>query len=146
MSGRQLRLVASNCEPNNRCGCRTWGLLRSTSRGLVLSDLVDRAGRVHGVGLELQVRYEHVVIADLMAPSHRQGHARAVLAELCAWADCARVTLELTPLAHWGPGVDRLTTYCAWLGFEPNCEEPTLFLPQEALIRYPVRGRTHVRL
>jgi hypothetical protein len=54
--------------------------------------------------------------------------------------------LELTPSAHWGSAASRLTTYCAWLGFEPNREQPTVFDLQEALIRYPVSGRTHVRL
>ena len=146
MSTRHLRLVVDNQSPQNLCSCRTWGLLRPISRELVLHDLMHRARHLHGVGLALEACDGHVVISDLVATTGGRSGVRRVMSELCSWSDCARVTLELTPSAHWGLGGSRLATFCAWLGFEPRREQPTLLDPQESLIRHPVRGRAHVRL
>jgi GNAT superfamily N-acetyltransferase len=121
-------------------------LLRPISRDFILFDLMEWAKALHGVQLKLLARGEHVAICELLVAQRNRGHARRVMAELCSWADCARVTLELTPSNHWGSNVDRLTAFYVSLGFEENPEEPTLFRIQESMIRYPVRGRGHVRL
>jgi hypothetical protein len=146
MATRRLRLVVDNRQPPNPCSCRTWGLLRPISRDFILFDLMEWAKALHGVQLKLLARGEHVAICELLVARRGQGRARRVMTELCSWADCARVTLELTPSRHWGPDVDRLTAFYNWLGFEENREEPTLFHIHESMIRYPVRGRGHVRL
>jgi GNAT superfamily N-acetyltransferase len=121
-------------------------LLRPINRDLILFDLMQWANVLHGVQLKLLARGEHVAICELLVAQRGQGGARRVMTELCTWANCARVTLELTPSNHWGSDVERLTAFYASLGFEPNREEPTPFRIQESMIRYPVRGRGHVRL
>ena len=68
------------------------------------------------------------------------------MTELCAWANCARVILEISPSGQWGSDVERLTDFYASLGFEPNMESSERLCVQESMIRYPVRGRRHVRL
>jgi hypothetical protein len=146
MPARRLRLVVDNQYPPNPCSCRTWGLLKPISRDSILFDLMQWAKLLHGVQLRLLARGEHVAVCELLVARRGQGRARRVMTELCSWSDCARVTLELTPSNHWGSDVDRLTAFYASLGFESNQEEPTLFQVQESMIRYPVRGRGHVRL
>lgn len=146
MSTRHLRLVVDNQSPPNPCSCRTWGLLRSISRDLILYDLMQWAQLLHGVGLTLQARGEHVVISDVMAATPKRGGVRRVMTELCSWADCARVTLELIPSAHLGSGAGHLAALYTSQGFRRNHEQPTLFDMPDSLIRRPVRGRAHVRL
>ncbi|HCT77231.1 MAG TPA: hypothetical protein DGG94_07455 [Micromonosporaceae bacterium] len=68
------------------------------------------------------------------------------MTEICAWANCARVTFELTPSRHWGSDIERLTKFYESLGFEPNYEAPQTFRIRESMIRYPAKGRGHVRL
>lgn len=121
----RLRLVVDNRQPPSPCSCRTWGLLRPISRDFILFDLMQWAKLLHGVQLKLLTRGEHVAVRELMVARRGQGRARRVMSELCSWADCARVTLELTPSSHWGSDINQLTMFYASLGFEPNREEPT---------------------
>lgn len=146
MDTSRMRLAVSSRQPEQPCSCRSWGLLRRISRDLILHDLMQWAGLLHNVQLKLLCRGEHVAICELLAVRPGHGRARLVMTELCAWADCARVTLELTPSNHWGSDVDRLTRFYASLGFEPNTEPKEPFRVQEAMIRYPKKGRGHVRL
>lgn len=147
MATRRLRLVVDNRQAvPNPCSCRTWGLLRPISRDFILFDLMQWAKLLHGVQLKLLARGEHVAICELLVAQRGQGRARRVMAELCSWADCARVTFELTPSRHWGSDVDRLIAFYSSHGFEENREEPAPFSIHESMIRYPVRGRGHVCL
>ncbi|WP_020519397.1 hypothetical protein [Catelliglobosispora koreensis] len=145
MTTPKLRLVASNETPQQVCNCRPWGLLHHVSRDLVLADFMEWAQLFHQVQLKMLVRGDHVAICELLARRPGQGRARLVMSVLCAWADCARVTLELTPSDHWGSDVERLTKFYESLEFEPNLEQEQRFRVQESMIRYPVRGRVHVR-
>lgn len=104
------------------------------------------ARHAYEVGLVLELHDEHVVIASVMATTHRSGGARRVLTELCSWGDCARVTLELTPSTHRRSDAGHLPAFYASLGFRRDHEQPMLFDMTDSLIRYPVRGRAHVRL
>ncbi|GIH10691.1 hypothetical protein Rhe02_87580 [Rhizocola hellebori] len=146
MSASKLRLVVSNPVAEQPCSCRTWGLLGRITRDLILCDFMDWARLLHQVQLKLLARGEYVAICELLARCPGRGRARRVMTELCAWANCARVTLELSPSSHWGSDVERLTNFYAPLGFEPNTESDEHFCVQEAMIRYPVKGRGHVRL
>jgi hypothetical protein len=146
MSSRHLCLVVDHQSRQNSCSCRTWGLLPSASRGLVLTDLAQWARQVHGVGLILEAHEEHVLITGVMATTRVRRGVRRVLIELCCWSDCARVTLELSPSAHTRSDAGQLAAFYAWLGFRRDHEQPTLFDMADYLIRYPVRERTHVRL
>ena len=146
MSARHLRLVVNSQSRLNPCSCRPWGLLPSASRDLVLGDFVQWARQVHGVGLVLEAYGEHVLIAGVMATTRVRGGARRVLTELCSWSDCARVTLELNPSAHWRSDAGQLAALYAWLGFRRDHKQPTLSDMADSLIRYPVRGRAYVRL
>ncbi|MGH7158176.1 MAG: hypothetical protein ACREGD_03865 [Candidatus Saccharimonadales bacterium] len=146
MTTPKLRLVVSNKAVEQPCSCRTWGLLHHVSRDFILHDLMEWARLLHNVQLKMLVRGDHVAICELLAVRPGHGRARVVMTELCAWADCARVTLELTPSSHWGSDVERLTKFYESLGFEPNTEARQPFRVQESMIRYPVKGRGHVRL
>ena len=146
MSTSKPRLVVSNRVAEQPCSCRTWGLLGRITRDLILFDFMERARLLHQVQLKLLARGEHVAICELLALRPGQGRARRVMTEMCAWANCARVTMELSPSSQWGSDVQRLTNFYASLGFEPNPEPDARLCVQEAMIRYPVRGRGHVRL
>ena len=146
MSSTRLRLVVSNPQAPNPCSCRTWGLLRPISRDFILYDLMQWASLLHQVQLKLLARGEHVAICELLAVRPGYGRARRVMTELCSWADCARVILELSPSDHWGSDTERLMRFYESLGFEANNDPEQPFLIQEAMIRYPVRERGHVRL
>lgn len=125
------------------CSCRTWGLLDPLSRDYALDELMCAAALVFQVQVKLLARGEHVAICDLMSFKPGEGRARTVMTELCTWADCSRVALELTPSDHWGSDVDRLTRFYASLGFEPNNEPRNPFRVQGSVIRYPMKGRGH---
>jgi len=86
-----------------------------------------------------------LAICELLAYKPGHGEARRVITEICAWADCARVTLELTPSNHWGSDVERLTKFYESLGFVSKTEPQEPLRVRESMIRYPVRGRGHVR-
>lgn len=141
-----LRLVVSNKIAERPCSCRTWRLVTPTSRDLVLLDFMRWAGLLHQVQLKLLARGDHVAICELLAVRPGAGRARRVMTELCSWADCASVTLELSPTDEWGANLERLTRFYERLGFEQNNEPLKTFLIKESMIRYPVKGRGHVRL
>jgi len=141
----RLHLVMSQARPEQPCTCRTWGLLSGLSRDLILADLMDWARTLHQVQLTLLARGDRVALCELLAARPGEGRARRVMTEICSWANCARVTLELTPSGHWGD-VQRLTQFYVSLGFEPDREPEQAFLVPGAMIRYPVQGRGHVRL
>lgn len=145
MTSPRLRRVASDRLPEHPCSCRTWGLLGRVTRDLILYDYMEWARLLHQVQLKMLARGEHVAVCELLARRPGRGRARLVMTELCAWADCAVVTLELTPSNHWGCDVQRLTRFYESLGFEPNHEPEQLFRVRETMIRYPVKGRDHVR-
>ncbi len=146
MSTSKLRLAASNRIAEQPCSCRAWGLLGRVTRDLILCDFMEWARLLHQVQLKLLARGEHVAICELLAVRPGHGRARRVMTELCAWANCARVTMELSPSSQWGSDVRRLTNFYASLGFEPNLEPEERLRVQEAMIRYPVKGLGHVRL
>jgi hypothetical protein len=141
-----VRLVIANGSAREVCSCRPWALLNRVSRDFLLWDFMQRASLLQMVQLKLLVRGDHVGICELLALKPGQGRARRVMTELCQWADCARATLELTPSSRWGSDVEQLTEFYESLGFEANREPPELYRPQGRMIRYPVRGRGHVRL
>lgn len=141
----KLRLVVSNPAVRCACSCRTWGLLGRVTRDFILADFMEWASLLHHVELKLLARGEHVAICELLSLRSGRGAARRIITELCAWADCARVTFELTPSNHWGSDVERLTRFYEALGFEPNREERQPLRVQGSMIRYPVVGRGHVR-
>jgi hypothetical protein len=121
-------------------------LLNHVSRDLVLYHLMLWASWLHQIEIKLLARGEHVAICELLAYKPGNGKARWVMTEVCAWADCARVTLELTPSNHWGSDVARLTKFYESFGFEANTEPQEPFRVRESMIRYPVMGRGHVRV
>jgi len=146
LSNSHLRLVVDNRKPPDPCSCRTWGLLRAFSRDLVLDDLMQWAKLWHGVGLTLTTCGEHVVVSGLMATMRTRGGARRVLTDLCSWADCARVTLELAADGLWSAGSGHPTAFYVSLGFRRDPAQPALFDLPGSLIRHPIRGQAHVRL
>ncbi|HCT78595.1 MAG TPA: hypothetical protein DGG94_16785 [Micromonosporaceae bacterium] len=142
---RRLTIVRVGQVPAMRvCDCETWGLLDRTRRDLILAGFMEWAWLFYRMQLKLLARGSHVAICALLAVRSGQGRARKVMTELCQWADCARVTLELTPSAHWGADIAQLTKFYVSLGFEVNKEPDLPFRVQEAMIRYPVRGRGHL--
>lgn len=122
------------------CDCPTWGQLDRVPRDLVLAGFMEWAWLFHQVDLKLLARGQHVAVCGLTALRPGRGRARVVMTELCAWADCARVTLELTPSNHWGSDVAQLTRFYESLGFEANTEPDEPLRVQEAMIRYAGRG------
>ena len=144
MTEPRLRLVVD--PDGRRCSCRTWGLLSYLSRDMILDHIMQWALLLHQVQLKLHARGEHVAICELLTLHRGLGRVRRIMTELCAWSDCARVTLELTPSSHWGSDVGRLTQFYISLGFEPNRVPELPFLGQESMVRYPVLRRGHVRL
>lgn len=112
----------------------------------MLYDFMQWASLFHQVQLKMLARGEHVAICGLLAKRPGHGRARRVMTELCMWADCASVTLELTPCDQWSSDVERLTKFYASLGFVENREPEHPLRIRETMIRYPVKGRGHVRL
>ena len=107
---------------------------------------MEWARLLHQVQLKMLTRGEHVAVCELVSVRPGHGRARRVMTELCAWSDCGRVTVQLTPSSEWDSDGERVTGFYTSLGFSPNHEPKERFLIQEAMIRYPVRGRGHVRL
>jgi hypothetical protein len=128
------------------CSCRAWDLLPRLSRDMLLDDLMEWAKLFHQVQLILLLYGERVVIRELAAQRSGSREARRVLSELCSWADCAHVVLELTPTRQWGFDLQRLTRVCVSLGFVPNRESHGPVHAQESMVRHPMPGRCHVRL
>ena len=126
-----------------QCRCRTWRTLRGEQRDAVLDVFMGWAWTHHEVQLKMLARGEHVAVCEIVAAEPGHGRGGRVLDQLCRWADCAGVTLELSPTDQWGVDVDRLTRFYLRYGFEPNREPRQRFVIQEDLIRYPVPGGGH---
>lgn len=125
------------------CRCRPWGLIERVQRDFILADLTAWAWLYYKVQLKMLARGEHVAICELVTVRPGDGRVRKVMEEICLWADCSRIPLELSPSDHWGADVQQLTNFYASLGFQPNNEPHTPFRVQEDMIRYPVQGRGH---
>lgn len=143
---RRLNVVANGYTPllpSRTCG--VWSEQERLRRDLTLAGFMQWAWHFYRVELKLLCRGEHVAVCELLATRPGQGRAHKVMTELCEWADCAGIPLELTPSGQWGADVDRLTIFYISLSFEPNCEPAQRFLVQESMIRYPVEGGGHER-
>jgi hypothetical protein len=120
-----------------RCSCRAWDSLSQPSRHLLLADLTEWAKLLHEVQLVLVLREERVAICELRALRPDRRESRRVLSELCSWADCAGVVLELMPPERWGSDVQGPRSLCVSFGFEPS---------DGSIVRYPIPGQCHIRL
>jgi len=125
------------------CDCPTWGLLDQVGRDRLLAGLTEWAWLFHLVRIKLLVHAEHVGVHELRSLRQGKGGARRVMAELCLFADCSRLVLELTPTDQWGADPARLHGFYVSLGFEANGGPVSGFVWRGALIRYPVKGRGH---
>lgn len=138
-----MAAVRLDAHRQGRCDCETWGLLSRARRDLILAGFMEWARLFHDVRLKLLACGDHVAIGELVTVRHGMGRARRVMTELCAWADCARVTLELTPSDHSGAGVRRLAVFFLGLGFEANREGAEQSRAPEGMIRHPARLRPY---
>ena len=111
-------------------------------KGRVLQDWSDWAANFRGVELVLLLRH-HVAVGGLTSLAPGRGDARAVMEELCAWANCAGVILELSP--ERGPDYHWLKKFFVSLGFVPNFEVPLNFAIKEDMIFYPTHELRHER-
>lgn len=125
------------------CDCPSWGLLIRSERDRLLAGLMQWAWLFHLVRIKLLVHAEHVGIHELRTLSPGRGKTRRVMSELCLFADCSRVVLELTPTGQWGADLARLNAFYVSLGFEANNEPVSEYVWRGELIRYPVKGRGH---
>lgn len=125
------------------CDCPTWGLLDRVGRDRLLAGLTEWAWLFHLVRIKLLVHAEHVGIHELRTLCRGRGKARHVMQELCLFADCSRLVLELTPTDEWGADPVRLRDFYVSLGFEANSEHGSGLAWRGELIRYPVKGRHH---
>lgn len=128
--------------------CGDWRTASARQRSAILAGQTDRAWRLHAVSIALVPWHEHVAVCALISLLPGHGRASHVLADLCRWADCARVVLELTPTGTPGSDVDRVASWYAAYGWAPNWEVPRPGLPKQTMIRYPIpaRGHGHCRL
>lgn len=140
---RQLAIAPLGLTGDRACDCANWRSLGRTAWDLTLAGLMEWAWMFHRVHLQMLVRGDHVAICTLVALKPGEGRARAVMNTLTTWADCARVTLELTPSTHWGADLTRLTDFYELLGFVSNEEPENPFRVREDLIRYPVPDGGH---
>ncbi|GIH10269.1 hypothetical protein Rhe02_83360 [Rhizocola hellebori] len=140
MTARHLRLVVSNQSAAQPCSCRTWRHLDRITRDLIICDFMLWAGLLHQVHLKMMARGEHVAIDELSAAEFSK--TRRVMTEICTWAECARVTLELRSASLWGSEAEQLTRSFESLGFEPDTSAG-LFFAQRAMVRYPGKGQGH---
>lgn len=131
---------ASSMRP---CDCPTWGMLDRVRQDLILAGFMEWAWLLYKVRLKLLVHGTHVAIHHLGALRPGEGRVRHVMTELCLFADCARVVLELTPTDQYGADLVRLTRFYVGLGFETNEEPRTPFRYQGKMIRYPMQRRGH---
>jgi hypothetical protein len=126
-----------------KCDCPTWGLLDRVDRDRLLAGLMEWAWLFHLVRIKLLVHAEHVGVHELRYVRPGRGEARRVMSELCLFADCSRVVLELTPSGQGGADQARLRDFYVSLGFQPNSEPGSGFVWRGELIRHPVKGRWH---
>lgn len=133
---RLIRMVS-------RRTCVPWATFDRMERDLTLLELMRWADWLHHVQLKLLARQKRVAIAGLTSFRTGEGNARWVMGSLCAWADCARIVLELSPSGQWGSNVERLTRFYESLGFEENSEAGGSFQFREDMIRYPVDCKRH---
>ena len=128
--------------------CRQWADMGFFDRDGILSDWMDWARSARKVELELTIRnatYQRVTLYGLESKDPGKGNARAVMDELCRWADCAQVVLELAMTVKPRADADRLRTFFAILSFSPNVELPRRLLIYPDMIRYPALGAGHER-
>lgn len=125
------------------CDCPTWGLLDWVERDRLLAGLTEWSWLFHRVRVKLLVHAENVGVHELRVLRPGWGQARKVMSELCLFADCSRVVLELTPTDEFGADLGRLRRFYASLGFESNHESVSGFVWRGSMIRDPVKGRRH---
>lgn len=143
-TGRRVAVLHRNGQ-NGVCECRPWGLLDRVQRDYALAGLMRWAWLYYKVRLKMLARGDHVAICELVAMRPGEGRVRKVMEEMCLWADCSRIPLELSPADDWGADIQRLRNFYGSLGFQPNYEPRTPYRAQEDMIRYPVQGRGHGR-
>jgi len=142
-SRRKLGLVHHNSLTARPCNCDTWRHIEREHRDHVLARLMEWAWLFYKVQLKMLVRGDHVAVCELVTLKPGEGRVRRVMEEICLWADCGDITLELSPSEHWGADVDRLTRFYFSLEFQYNHEPRNPFVVQEDLIRYPQPDRGH---
>lgn len=124
-------------EPSSAGDCPTWRALDRDARDYILADFMEWAWATYTVELKMLARGDHVAICELVTIRPGEGRVRKVMEELCRWADCSGIPLELTPSDHWGADVERLIRFYTSLGFQLNHEPRSLYRLQEHMIRYP---------
>ena len=117
----------------------------AAQRSATLARHADCLWRKTGLSVALVPWHGHVAVCALISAFPGQGHGSRAVGALCRWADCAGVTLELTPCGSYGSDVDRLAGWFARYGWAANFEVPREGLPKQSMIRYPIAGRGHRR-